>query len=133
MPRSKTSTELKPGSVAFRVMEQLKLGQWTTRQLAERVGWSVRYVASVVSQFRKLKIAYRIAFTIHQGGDHGGPQAIYAAGWGKEARQPRRVTPLGSWRRYKERIKLKRKTRAISSVFNLAEGIDKRERRSKCR
>jgi len=121
MPR-KDCRNLQPGSTAFTIYQQLQAGGWTTRQLAALANTSVRYAAAVVSQLRKAKLVHCCGYTHHQTGDHGGPQAIYAAGDKPNVRRPMHLTPRGSWRKYDDLQWLKKQEpRPVTSVFDLAE------------
>jgi hypothetical protein len=117
-------TSLVPGSIAYQILELLKGGDWTTRQMALMTNRSARDVASAVGKLRRAKLAYRSGYTRRMIGDHAGPMAIYAHGCKLDAKAPppvtQRVSALEHGRR--KRAQLKKQEGMVASVFHLARG-----------
>jgi len=109
--------------IAYHVIKEL--GPMTAAELAEQIGKSVAYARATISTCRHRtddKYPLHIQkYVHHAAGAKEYPRAVYAAGIGKDAYRPRKLSKTESNLRHR-----KKKMLLVNSIFSLAVPCDDR-------
>lgn len=96
-------------------------GPMTAREIAAELGVSPEYVRGSLGRAKADKQIHIKAWRRDEDGGRLYPRAIWAAGDGRDAPKPPKLTKLDYNRRHRQR-----KARAVSSVWQLGRAVDHR-------